>query len=124
VILRQIDIFVQPSVNEGISNTILEAMATALPVVAMDVGGNRELIVDGKTGRLCRPGDPSELSMILRQYVDDVRLRKAHGAEGRVRVVRHFTLDRMVAEYAGMYRDAVKRCRDVNVAKVAHRSPR
>ena len=50
--LRALDIFVLPSLAEGISNTILEAMASGLPVIATDVGGNSELVIDGETGHL------------------------------------------------------------------------
>ena len=57
-LMRSFDVFVLPSLNEGISNTILEAMATGLPVVAGRVGGNPELVADGVTGRLYDPADP------------------------------------------------------------------
>ena len=55
--LRGMDCFVLPSLAEGISNTILEAMATGLPVIATEVGGNCELVVDGVTGSLVPPAD-------------------------------------------------------------------
>src|SRR6185295_4357969 len=61
-ILRGLDCFALPSLAEGISNTILEAMATGLPVIATDVGGNRELVDAGTTGELVPAGDAHALA--------------------------------------------------------------
>jgi sugar transferase (PEP-CTERM/EpsH1 system associated) len=102
-LMRSFDVFVLPSVNEGISNTILEAMATGLPVVAGRVGGNPELIADGVTGRLYDPADPQGLEHALLPYLTDPALRRSHGAAGRARVVQNFSLDAMVARYLAMY---------------------
>jgi len=101
-ILRGLDVFVLPSQAEGISNAILEAMATALPVIATAVGGNPELVVDGSTGRLVPAGDPEAMAAALAEYLDD-RARKSHGAEGLRRVLDRFSLDRMVARYLAVY---------------------
>ena len=95
--------FVLPSINEGISNTILEAMATGLPVVAGRVGGNPELVADGVTGRLYDPTDPAGLEQALLPYLTDPALRQAHGAAGRARVVQNFSLDSMVERYLDLY---------------------
>ena len=92
-----------PSLNEGISNTILEAMATGLPVVATNVGGNPELVVDGLTGRLYGPSEPESLTQALLAYVTDPAARKAHGEAGRARVVQNFSLDAMVERYLALY---------------------
>jgi glycosyltransferase involved in cell wall biosynthesis len=102
-LMRSFDVFVLPSINEGISNTILEAMATGLPVVAGRVGGNPELIVDGVTGRLYDPADPSGLEQALLPYLTDSAHRRAHGAAGRARVVQNFSLDAMVQRYLDLY---------------------
>ena len=99
-LMRTMDIFVLPSVNEGISNTILEAMATGLPVVAARVGGNPELVLDGVTGALFEPGGLAEA---IRRYVADPELRARHGAAGRVRAVEKFGLDAMVQGYLDLY---------------------
>lgn len=101
--LRSLEVFVLPSINEGISNTILEAMATGLPVVAGRVGGNPELVTDGVTGRLYDPAEPVGLEEALESYLADPALRGAHGRAGRARVVQHFSLDAMVNRYLALY---------------------
>jgi sugar transferase (PEP-CTERM/EpsH1 system associated) len=102
-LMRAMDVFVLPSHNEGISNTILEAMASGLPVVAAAVGGNPELVVDGATGALWDDGEPLALQDALLRYLDDPGLRRAHGAAGATRVARHFSLDAMVNGYLDLY---------------------
>ena len=102
-LLRAFDVFVLPSRAEGMSNTILEAMATGLPVVATDVGGNPELIDPEATGRLVPPGDPHALGAALRAYVADSYLRRSQGKAGRERVLQHFSLDRMAQAHMALY---------------------
>jgi sugar transferase (PEP-CTERM/EpsH1 system associated) len=102
-LLRSFDIFVLPSLNEGISNTILEAMASELPVVATDVGGNRELVVPDVTGLLVPAGDPDTLAAALSRYTADRDLAARHGQAGRARVEREFSLRGMVARYIALY---------------------
>jgi sugar transferase (PEP-CTERM/EpsH1 system associated) len=102
-LLRGIDCFVLPSLGEGISNTILEAMATGLPVVATNVGGNGELVCDGVTGRLVPAGDPHALAQAMLDVVHDLpRFRRA-GAAGRSRALSQFSLDAMVRRYRKLY---------------------
>jgi glycosyltransferase involved in cell wall biosynthesis len=100
-------VFVLPSLNEGISNTILEAMATGLPVVATAVGGNVEL-VDDATGMLVTAGDDAALARALGRYLADAELRTAHGRNARAVAVERFSLPAMVAGYQGVY-DALAR---------------
>jgi glycosyltransferase involved in cell wall biosynthesis len=102
-LMRSFDLFVLPSVNEGISNTILEAMATGLPVVAGRVGGNPELVLDGVTGSLYDPADPGALERALLPYLTDPALRRAHGKAARERVVQNFSLEAMVQRYLALY---------------------
>jgi sugar transferase (PEP-CTERM/EpsH1 system associated) len=104
-LLRAMDIFALPSLNEGISNTVLEAMATGRPVVATSVGGNPELVVKGQTGVLYAGDVPTELDEALLGYVDDPAKRAEHGRAGRVRVLERFSLDSMVAKYAEFYEE-------------------
>lgn len=101
--LRAMDIFVLPSIAEGISNTILEAMATGLPVVATRVGGNAELVVGGETGVLVPPSDPDALATAIGAYVADPALARRHGAAGRGRVLRDFSMERMLGRYLAVY---------------------
>jgi sugar transferase (PEP-CTERM/EpsH1 system associated) len=101
-VLRGLDLFILPSRNEGISNTILEAMATGLPVVATDVGGNPELVVAG-TGMLVRAEDPDAMAAAIGRYVADPQLARTHGAEGRRRVLEHFSMDAMLERYLAVY---------------------
>lgn len=103
-VLRAFDVFALTSLNEGISNTILEAMATGLPVIATRVGGNPELIVDGETGRLFPVGADDELASILVEYATQPELCRAHGAAARQRVVSAFSLPSMVDGYRAVYR--------------------
>ena len=103
LLLRCLDVFVLPSLGEGISNTILEAMATGLPVVASRVGGNPELVAEGVTGTLFQAGDAAALAAILAQYCgDDARCRH-EGEAARSRIDREFTLERMTAAYQAVY---------------------
>jgi sugar transferase (PEP-CTERM/EpsH1 system associated) len=112
-LLRAMDIFVLPSLNEGISNTIIEAMATGLPVVATRVGGNSELVVDGKTGTLVPAQDPARMTEAIRDYVVAPALRTEHGGRGRARVEHEYSLERMVADYLSEY-DALMTSRRAN----------
>jgi sugar transferase (PEP-CTERM/EpsH1 system associated) len=102
-ILRSFDAFVLPSLAEGISNTILEAMASGLPVVATDVGGNGELIEAGRTGVLVPPGDDEALARALLAYASDPERARSAGLAGRARAERLYGLDTMVARYAALY---------------------
>ncbi|HET6724911.1 MAG TPA: TIGR03088 family PEP-CTERM/XrtA system glycosyltransferase [Gammaproteobacteria bacterium] len=102
-LLRGLDLFVLPSLNEGISNTILEAMASALPVVASRVGGNSELVVDGETGQLVPPSDPAGLARAIDPYLAAPEKAAAMGRAGRRRVEQEFSLNAMVAAYTRLY---------------------
>ena len=102
-VLAAMDVFVLPSIAEGMSNTVLEAMATGLPVVATRVGGNPEIVDDGVTGRLVPPLDPLALGLAIDGYLDDPHLRALHGKASRQRVVDHFDLARMAGAYLDLY---------------------
>lgn len=102
VVLRGLHVFVLPSRAEGISNTILEAMATGLPVLATSVGGNAELVVHGQTGLLVPPADPGAMADALASMVAEGR-HLAMGRAGRERVVQRFSLQAMVNSYRSLY---------------------
>ena len=108
-ILRALDVFVLPSLNEGISNTILEAMASGLPVIAGRTGGNPELVQDGATGALYDVGAPGELERVILAYLTNPALRTAHGEAGRARVVQNFSLTAMVQRYLDLYDELLDR---------------
>jgi sugar transferase (PEP-CTERM/EpsH1 system associated) len=103
-VLRGFDCFVLPSRAEGISNTILEAMATGLPVVATNVGGNPELVDDGATGALVPPEDPEALAREIVACFRDPQGAAARGRAGRARAEQLFSLDGMVRRYGELYR--------------------
>ncbi len=103
-VMRSFSVFALPSLAEGISNTILEAMACGLPVIATAVGGNAELVVDGVTGFLVPPGDPAALADRIGWYRTHPQALRAHGAAARERVLREFSLEVMVGRYAQLYR--------------------
>jgi len=102
-LLRAMDIFVLPSLGEGISNTILEAMASGLPVIATAVGGNPELVVPGNSGVLFNPGDSTVLARTLLDYAADPRRRVREGAAARNRIEQAFSLAAMAAAYQAVY---------------------
>lgn len=102
-ILGALDCFVLPSRAEGISNTLLEAMACALPVVVTNVGGNQELVVAGKTGLVVSPQNPEALAEGMASYFHDSRRALAHGVAARQRAEAEFSLDVMVSRYLACY---------------------
>lgn len=102
-VMRGLDCFVLPSKAEGISNTILEAMASGLPVIATQVGGNGELIEADMTGKLVPAGDPRALAEGILDYFANPALARRHGRAGRNRVERNFSLERMVDSYHNLY---------------------
>jgi sugar transferase (PEP-CTERM/EpsH1 system associated) len=102
-VMRVLDCFVLPSLAEGISNTLLEAMASGLPVIATRVGGNAELMEEGLTGRLVPRSDPEALATEILHYFDDPSLARRHGGAGRSLVEKRFSLDLMVRRYDELY---------------------
>nr|CCF78701.1 Glycosyl transferase, group 1 [Rubrivivax gelatinosus S1] len=102
-VMRGLDGFVLPSLAEGISNTILEAMASGLPVLATAVGGNPELVVDGVTGQLVPAGDVDALAAGLVALASDRGRSAAMGTAGRARVQAQFSLQAMVDAYRSLY---------------------
>lgn len=102
-IMRELDVFVLPSLAEGISNTVLEAMASGLPVVATRVGGNPELVETDGTGWLVPPGDPEAMAEALHYYFNHPEERARHGAAARAKVRQCFSIEAMARNYMRIY---------------------
>jgi len=102
-VLQGLDCFVLPSLAEGVSNTVLEAMACALPVVATRVGANMELVEEVVTGRTVPAADSEGLARAIGAYFEAPGLARDHGQAARRRVERKFNLDRMVENYHRFY---------------------
>ncbi len=102
-VMRSLDCFVLPSLAEGISNTILEAMSSSLPVLATAVGGNADLVDHGRTGWLVPADDVAALAAALGRLAADSVAAAAMGRAGRNRVESEFSLQAMVSAYRGLY---------------------
>ena len=106
-IMRGLDCFVLPSLAEGVSNTILEAMASGLPVVATRVGGNSELIESGMTGTLVPPANSEALARAMLGYYNDRGTARRHAKAAHRVVEARFSLARMVSDYVSVYERAL-----------------
>jgi glycosyltransferase involved in cell wall biosynthesis len=102
-VYRGLDLYVHSSRFEGFSNSLLEAMAHALPVVATDAGGTPEAVVDGVTGMLAPRGQPEALADAVVAMLSDSGRRKQFGQAGRARAERYFSVGTMVEAYARFY---------------------
>ena len=108
-IMRSLNCFVLPSLAEGISNTILEAMATGLPVLATDVGGNADLVRHGHTGLIVPSNNVQAMAACLLRLADEPETSAAWGAAGRVDALARFSMQAMVGQYQGLYDRLLKR---------------
>lgn len=106
--LRCFDLLCLPSLAEGISNAVLEAMASGLPVIATDVGGNAELVDDDRAGFLVASGDSAALADRIEQYFCDTALVQRHRTAARQRAVTQFSLQGMVQRYHEVYTHLLK----------------
>ncbi len=102
-VMRGLGCFVLPSLAEGVSNTLLEAMATGLPVIATRVGGNAELVDHGRTGEVVPADDVDALAQALVRMAADPARAAGMGQAGRAEVERRFSLQAMVAAYRDLY---------------------
>ncbi|WP_350281883.1 TIGR03088 family PEP-CTERM/XrtA system glycosyltransferase [Nitrosomonas sp.] len=102
-LMQAMNVFVLPSLGEGISNTVLEAMASGLPVIATRVGGNTELVLEGETGCLVPPGDPVALAGAIRQYYQNDTMAHRHGQCARAVIERQFSMRAMTNGYLTVY---------------------
>ncbi|MBN2470720.1 MAG: glycosyltransferase [Anaerolineae bacterium] len=117
-VLAAADIFCLPSLREDFPVSVLEAMASARPVIASRVGGIPDMVVDGETGLLFDSGDADQLVQAIRVYGEDEAQRLAAGQKGRARVVAEFSLARQVEQLEALYHQFAAR------ANAAHRQER
>ncbi|MHB1200798.1 MAG: TIGR03088 family PEP-CTERM/XrtA system glycosyltransferase [Polaromonas sp.] len=112
-IMRGLHAFALPSLAEGISNTILEAMASGLPVVATAVGGNADLVLQGQTGYLVSPSNPQAMALRLLELAASPEQSRCMGEAGHQRVLATFSLQAMVSTYQSVYDQQLRRLRPV-----------
>jgi glycosyltransferase involved in cell wall biosynthesis len=108
-LLAAVDVSVMPSLNEALSNVLLESMAAGAPVVATNVGGTAEALVNGDNGLLIPPADPRALAEAIVQLLRHPSLARELGDRGRRTVSTRFSLDRMVASTEAVYDDLLTR---------------
>jgi len=104
-VLQAMDLFVLPSISEGMSNTILEAMSCGLPVVATNVGGNPEIIVNNVTGRLVQSGDVDELASVLTFLFDHPDRLREMGNSSRKHIEDNYSIRTMINNYERLYQE-------------------
>ena len=107
-LLQQMDIFVLPSLAEGVSNTVLEAMATGLPVIATRVGGNPELVEEDVNGLLADVDDSQQLAKALLKLIEQPELRQGLGQQGLKKVSETFNWQKTVAQYLAVYDEVLQ----------------
>jgi sugar transferase (PEP-CTERM/EpsH1 system associated) len=110
-IMRGLHAFALPSLAEGISNTILEAMASGLPVIATGVGGNADLVLAGQTGQIIAAGDPLAMAHQLVHLACDPQRARQMGLAGRQRAQANFSMQAMVRNYQAVYDTQLARAR-------------
>jgi glycosyltransferase involved in cell wall biosynthesis len=114
-LLAGVTVSVLPSLTEGLSNTLLESLATSVPVVATNVGGNPEIVEHGSTGFLVPPRDAAALAGAVGALLSDPARAARMGEAGRRRVEEHFSLEAMVRKterlYESLLKDAPSRAR-------------
>lgn len=101
--IQSMDLFVLSSISEGISNVLLEAMSCALPIVATEVGGNPEVVVENQTGYLFPAGQTADLTGKIKLLHATPSLRKQLGQAGQLVVKERFSMQKMIAAYQDLY---------------------
>lgn len=101
--LKNFDIFVLPSLKEGLPYVILEAGLAGLPVITSNVGGIPEIIENGKDGLLVPPANPEELAIAIKKLIEDKTLRENLAKNLREKILREFTLEKMIVNTISLY---------------------
>jgi glycosyltransferase involved in cell wall biosynthesis len=110
-LLAACDVFVLPSLFEGLPLSVLEAMAAGKPVIATDVGGTAEAVIEGRTGLLVPPRDPLALASALSTVLNDRNLAAEFGRAGRLRATNEFSAEKMTLRNEAIYEDVLARSR-------------
>jgi glycosyltransferase involved in cell wall biosynthesis len=113
------NVLILPSVNEGLPNVVLEAMACGLPCVAARASGSRELVVEGRTGHTYAPGDVEGLAQAVRKCLSVAG--EAMGSAAEAVANERYAIDRVVARYEEVYSAVVRRGRGIRNARSGHR---
>jgi glycosyltransferase involved in cell wall biosynthesis len=108
-LLQGFDCFVLSSISEAMPTVVLEAMATALPVIATSVGAIKEVVSDGETGMIVPPKDPNAIALAIRRLLCDKRLCRQMGLSGRLKVLRKFGLEQCTRAHVNAFRSAINR---------------
>lgn len=106
-LLKLMDVFVLSSFSEGLSLTLLEAMAMEKPIVAARVGGNPEVVLDGVTGRLVPPNDPTALAEALMEILNNKDMAEKMGKRAKERVSRLFSFERFIRDHEKLYSELI-----------------
>jgi len=112
--MQAMDVLIHPSYREGLPRTVTQALLSALPVIAYDVDGTREVCIDGQTGRLIRPADLNSLREATAWMMNHPRERGSMGQRGRELCRIRFSADTMVEHLLSIYADCLSRSRRVH----------
>lgn len=107
LMLAATDLFILPSHEEGCSNALLEAMACGVPVIATDVGGNKDVVIHGHSGWLVKPKDPQSLANGIVYMANNLGTRSAMAHNAESDIAKRFGFERMIDDYRALYRSAV-----------------
>ncbi len=105
-ILQLLDIFILPSEREGLSLVLIEASAASLPIIATDVGGNRQVVGDGKNGFVVKPKDATSLYKAIREIIMNKNLQKEFAQYSFEMFKNNFTMEKMIKKYETIYQDS------------------
>ncbi|MBI5575795.1 MAG: glycosyltransferase family 4 protein [Deltaproteobacteria bacterium] len=108
-VLRKAGIYIQPSVSEGLPNSLLEAMACGLPVIVTNVGGMPDVVEDGRNGFVVRAGDAGSLTDAIRAMIRDPASMKIFSANNVELIRNNYSLDSVAGQYANLYREVLEK---------------